>query len=200
MDEKTFLQDVAKHQMTIIRNDGVNRHIRFSKPDTTCMHFDLITWPGHLCYTGDMGTYVFTRLTDMFEFFRNDREYNKKQGRQLSINRGYWSEKCIAADRDGIEKYSPEKFKQRINERLNDMEASAELRASVNEDVMSYADDGEVRAYDAATNFTDDNGNEVFPDFWEVDLKDYTHRFTWCCYALAWGIEQYDNTQQGETK
>jgi len=52
-----FLKDVASHQMHIIQNDGVNRHIRFSKPGTSCYHFDLITWPGHLCYTGDMGTW-----------------------------------------------------------------------------------------------------------------------------------------------
>ena len=73
--DEQFLRDVAEHTMTVIREDGVSRHIRFAKPGTSCMHFDLITWPGYLCYTGDMGTYVFQRLTDMFEFFRTDREY-----------------------------------------------------------------------------------------------------------------------------
>ncbi len=69
-DEARFLKDVANHEMQIIRDDGVQRHLRFKKPGTMCYHFDLITWGGHLCYTGDMGTYVFTRVHDMFDFFR----------------------------------------------------------------------------------------------------------------------------------
>ena len=84
----TFLQDVAQHQIHVIRDDGVYRHVRFKRPDTYCSHFDLITWPGHLCYTGDMGTYVFTRLRDMFDFFR--RPDNEKWHR---IDRRYWAEK-----------------------------------------------------------------------------------------------------------
>lgn len=71
--EETFLADVAAHQIHVLRDDGVHRHIRFKRPGTYCMQFDLITWPGYLCYTGDMGTYVFNRLEDMFEFFRTGR-------------------------------------------------------------------------------------------------------------------------------
>lgn len=59
--ESTFLREVSQHSMTVIRDDGVNRHLRFRRPETNCMGFDLITWAGHLCYTGDMGTYVFSR-------------------------------------------------------------------------------------------------------------------------------------------
>jgi hypothetical protein len=36
----------------------------------------------------------------------------------------------------------------------------------------------------------------VFEDFREVDCEEYTHRFLWCCYALAWGIEKYDAAKQ----
>lgn len=50
----------------------------------------------YLCYTGDMGTYVFQRLTDMFEFFRTDREYKKRNGGKLAVNLSYWGEKLQA--------------------------------------------------------------------------------------------------------
>ena len=90
--EADFLKDVAAHEMEILRDDGVYRHIRFKKPGTWCMHFDLVTWPGYLAYSGDMGCYVFSRLNDMFEFFRTDREYLQRDGRQLCINLCYWSE------------------------------------------------------------------------------------------------------------
>ena len=57
-----FQHDIATHQVVILRDDGVYRHIRFKRPTTMCMHFDLVTWPGYLCYSGDMGCFVFSRL------------------------------------------------------------------------------------------------------------------------------------------
>ena len=37
-----FLRDVATHELTIIRNEGLYRHLRFSRPGSSCMYFDLI--------------------------------------------------------------------------------------------------------------------------------------------------------------
>lgn len=41
--EESFLNDVKNHQMIIINDDDVNRHIRFQRPGSSCMLFDLIT-------------------------------------------------------------------------------------------------------------------------------------------------------------
>lgn len=76
LQESRFLADVKDHKISIVRDDGVYRHVRFAKPETVCMHFDLITWPGYLAYVGDMGAFTFTRLRDMFEFFRGDHKPN----------------------------------------------------------------------------------------------------------------------------
>ena len=65
-----FLEDIKDHRLTVRVNRGTDRHLHFSKPGSIDQSFDLVTWPGHLCYTGDMGTYVFERLPDMFTFFR----------------------------------------------------------------------------------------------------------------------------------
>jgi hypothetical protein len=213
--ESDFLRDVAGHAMVVIRNDGVYRHIRFAKPGTNCMHFDLITWPGYLCYTGDMGTYVFTRLRDMFEFFRrSDKSYR--------IDMRYWAEKCEADDKgDGLRKFSYEKFQTYIREWVTEREeesrpddepeelvkhtaAYAELRAAVEDEVVN-ADDNSTRCYDAANDFRHDGeawravhgetSTFEFSDLWDgfdSGTHEYTHRFVWCCYALAWGIEQFD--------
>lgn len=70
LDIETFTRDIAKHEIEVIRDDGVDRHLRFRRPGTMSMHFDILTWPGYLCYTGDMGSYVFRRTEDMLEFFR----------------------------------------------------------------------------------------------------------------------------------
>ena len=184
--EQRFLKDVAQHQMTILREDGVHRHIRYSAPGTMCMHFDLITWPGCLCYTGDMGTYVFTRLADMFQFFRSKPE----NAAGLYINLGYWSEKCVAADRDGVKGYSEDRFEEYVREHTPD-DATSDLVEAIDDEVLSAADEGNDSAHRALRDFRYDN-KEVFLDTFEADFTDYTYRFVWCCYALAWGIRTYD--------
>lgn len=193
--EEQFLKEVTEHQMTVFQDEDVYRRIRFSKPGTSCMHFDLITWPGYLCYTGDMGTFVFSRLPDMFKFFRGDQAYNESKGRMLSINLQYWAEKLEAVDRNGgVKAYDADKFKQCIKEWLDNHDASAEVREAVKDEVLSRADDGADRAMNAAYEFR--HAEFVFQDIWEFDPTEYTHRFVWCCYALAWGILQYDKSKE----
>lgn len=187
-----FERDVATHAITVIRDDGLHRHIRFSRPDTNCMAFDLVTWPGYLCYSGDMGCFVFSRLQDMFEFFRRDAD------RLYQIDIRYWAEKVQAADaRDGVEQYSPNRFTDAIKDRFDEyvddgrqIEA-AELWREIEDQVLSRADE-EAAARDAADRFTF-KGRQVFRDFWETRLNEYTARFLWCCHALAWGINRYDS-------
>ena len=194
LTEALFLHDVSTHAMTILRNEGLHRHLHFKRPDTVTMSFDLITWPGHLCFTGDMGTFVFRRIPDMFAFFRTDRTHNPRvQEKQyvLGINEDYWAQKCVAADRAGIKAYSSTKFIRSIEEWLEDQHASVSVREAVEDEVLTCADEGQNAAQTAAANFTHPSGFE-FADFWEVDLTEYTETFLWCCYAIAWGLQQYD--------
>ena len=214
--EADFLKDVSEHEMEVLRDDGVYRHIRFKKPGTGCMHFDLVTWPGYLVYSGDMGCYVFSRLNDMFEFFRTDREYLQRDGRQLCINLGYWSEKLQAVDgsrhEGSAKEFSEEKFSRAVIEDLvgwirgNAYRTTKDERRELWDAVMSEVmgadgDSGGYRKQAAAHDFShfinNDIGNFHFQDFWEHDLTEYTFRFVWCCYALAWGILKYDEARKG---
>jgi hypothetical protein len=185
--EQSFLIDVARHEMILLRDDGLNRHIRVARPGTYCMQFELVTWPGYLACAGDMGCFVFSRIADMFEFFRphNDRP-------ELQINLGYWAEKAQAEScTGGIKEYSPDLFRENIERWLNEREASAEVRAEVEDEVLNYAHDGEYPAMDAACRFKSASGFR-FTDFWEANCQEYTYHFVWCCYAMVWGIRQYD--------
>lgn len=188
-----FERDIAGHEMEVIRDDGVNRHLRFKRPGTMCMHFDLLTWPGYLCYTGDMGTYVFRRLHDMFQFFR--RGENRGQYR---IDLRYWAEKLEAGD--GVREWEPEKFRAEVRdffEQHADDEWPAERRAAlwqeIDEQVCAAAGDSEHHAWVALWEFEHDGFR--FQD-WERDCKVWTHRFLWCCHALEWAIDRYDSTKQ----
>lgn len=196
--QEEFLKDVKDHQMTVLRDDGVYRHITFNIPGSSDQSFSLITWPGSLCYTGDMGTYVFQRLNDMFEFFAPSKK--EPTPGDIFINEGYWAEKCEAQCRDGVYEYDPDVFIEKINMGAKEcLESHPEIDKDdflieLDCEVISSAEEGEDRAMRAALDFKHDD-KQVFVDFWEIDLNSYTTRYLWCCYAIAWGIEKYNQSK-----
>lgn len=211
--EATFLKDVANHVMTVRHDDGVYRHLRFAKPGSSAYHFDLVTYPDHLVFSGDMGTYVFQRLVDMFQFFRSDK------GR---INPGYWSEKLQAVDCSGRQagkctEFSKDKFERVIKEQrlewireggLQTKEQRRELWEAIDNDILAYLDDGEHAVYARANDFSwqagpwnstgygHGRGSFHFQDLWDHNFEEYTFHFIWACYAIAWGVAQYDQSKE----
>jgi hypothetical protein len=190
--EESFLKDVAEHKMTILLDQGVYRHLRFAKPSDINAHFELITGPGFLLYRGDMGCYEFERLPDMFNFFRSS---------ELKINPDYWGEKLrsVSCFGEGFEVYDQKAFEDVINETTEDFIANNpeidadELRQAVKDDVLSQGE-FEVEARHAAGGF-EFEGEQVFTDFFEHDLTKFTYHYIWCCYAIVWGIMQYDQAK-----
>ena len=150
--KETFLRDVAEHGLTVLRDDGVERHLRFCKPGTYCYGFDLITFPGHLLVTGDCGSFLFQRLDDMFQFFRTDR----KPADNLHINPMYWSEKLRATDCSGArggaaKKFSQETFEANIKRWFDErFEEEIENDASTDESDWDYEEYAEQRAKNVA--------------------------------------------------
>lgn len=202
---EAFQADIAHHQMRVIRDDGWHRHLHFQKPGTMDMHFDVLTWPGYLCYTGDMGTFVFQRQADMLEFFRNSRWSGVHR-----VPLSYWAEKVQAADRfDGLTEFDLEAFQQEIRKQRRallkehgrnwDRDLRREFWGSL-EDLISDAEfyDGMIQAFDAAHDWSFDEGGErIHLDTDEFpDCKRFTQRFLWCCHALDWAVAIYDQAKQ----
>lgn len=102
-DEAEFLRTIGDHKMAVLFDNGLMRHLRFSNGSFN-RWFEIITWAGKLAISGDMGTFVFSRVEDMFTFFRGEREGS------LKINPGYWAEKCIAQDRHGLKTFDSDYF------------------------------------------------------------------------------------------
>lgn len=206
---KDFERQVAEHRMQVIQDNGVHRHLIFKRPDSSNMYFGLVTWPGYLCYYGDMGTYVFSRVEDMFTFFRKPDDPERFH----SISYGYWAEKMQAVNASsarghdaggGYKVWSPELFKAAIEADFRshfdleegqplDQGEHAELWADVQRCVLARADDGYYEAVKAAMEF-DHDGSQLFPDFYESLLHEYDHHFLWCCHAMRWAIDLYDLT------
>ena len=163
--EETFLTDVSKHEITILKDDGIYRHLRFRTPTTNHQYFEIITWPGYLTFTGDMGCFVFARLKDMFEF---SMDLLKEKVEQIVQS---WIEE---------DKLSKQNIKL--------------LREEIKYMYQGLDDSDEFGARKAVYNFSYKLSHLLyeFENFWERDCSEYTYHYIWCCYAIAWAIKQYD--------
>ena len=187
---ENFTEDTSRHEMAILRDDGLYRHLRFQRPGSCVYQFDIITWPGYLAYVGDMGDYVFRRIDDMFEFFGSD-----------GINPDYWSEKVQAACTDGVREFSIEVYKERVEkwrdeilediaEDIDNETDNPDFAEVVNDDLLDWVDGiTEEEAHRRLDNF-ECNGIKFF-DSWEWDFQKFSYRYIWSLYAITWAIRKY---------
>lgn len=208
-----FLLDTAEHRLTVIRDDGLYRHLRLQRPGTSCYYYDVITWPGYLTVTGDMGTWTFCRTHDMFRFFG---------GWTGEINTGYWAEKLEAgAGRSGSDllarEYDHEAFYRSLKEYFSEYLEDAE-EVEPDEDT-DWDDDDDTPDSEKAivrevvrglclSHFNTDHEayNAVYEADWPKDwsswdicdgltFKTYTSHFRWILFAITWAISKYHNTK-----
>ena len=205
--EEIFLKGVSEHELTIIQDDGVHRHLMCRRPKdhehSYTYWYGIVTWPGYLIIYGDMGEYCFSRTNDMFCFFR----YYEED--KLRINRSYWAEKLQSTDvRSGHSDFCYKTYLNTVGERL--MQYVDDYEEELVEDEMcgilleeirdhfTWVED-ERSAYEQALTFYF-QGREVLDDFWEHRLKDYNYHFVWCLYAIVWAIREYDKVKGIERK
>jgi hypothetical protein len=181
-----FLADVKDHEMTVVLNQGVHRHLRFRAPKNSFYWFDILTSPGVLTINGDMGSFTFSRLNDMFEFFHGP-----------NINPQYWHEKLT--NDGGSTEYSEDLFWQYAAEHFLDTAEEwadhplaernpAELWWAIRDAFLD--EDGDDTSAHAALAWFEFDGYR-FHDTWEWDLRTYSFRYLWNCWAIRWAIEQF---------
>ena len=205
-----FTSDIRDHQMTVLRDDGLYRHLKFNATEHSwnCW-FELVTWPGALCVRGDHGTYVFQCTDDMFGFFRATD----------TINPSYWGEKCVAQDKTSpVDGHSSTRFEESVRRHVDDWidysyldeedaaEAIADLRRQVCDEVIAESEHRET-AVAAVEEFrwawrpagsSRPKYHFQFDDWYDhITFDDYDYHFLWCLYAVLWGIRVYDATKAG---
>lgn len=188
-----FLESVANHQMKVIRDSGIYRHIHFSSPDDMNKHFDLITYPDHLVYSGDMGCYVFKRSNDMFRWFYKDElgcpdvSYREEKLQASSVYGDGHKVFCSQTFADAI--------RDEIKEQLSDLGASelGELSSDLIDDLHDKICNslGEESAREEVYEFNCDHDQVDLDDSWEVSGELFTGYFIWACYAIEWGVKKY---------
>lgn len=186
--ELRFPTDIANHEMTIVQDSGLFRHVQFRQPTHVAYWFDITTWPGFLCISGDMGCYVFSRIQDMFEFFRG----------KGAISYGYWAEKLQAVDRNSpAMEWSKEDFLAYVKDEAaqyadgSSSKFKKRLLATVGEQ-LRFVDCSNRHEAVTAVMAIEIDDHYPFSEFCESSCEDYTHQFIWCCQAIRWGINQYD--------
>jgi len=186
--------------MKIKMENGVYRHVYFGDPKTGNMSFSLVTWPGFLCMSGDMGEFVFERLDDMFHFFRAGTEYRKSQ--KVWVNAGYWGEKLRAGsspkedfDRDTFVRSMIRDFRESFPPgEPGRWETWEELKDELKWTDMESIEQVLQFAYD----FRDWKGNKLFDVPYEWSSTVENSRFLWACHAISWGVNLYWNSKEQE--
>lgn len=212
-----FTSDCASHTMTVLREDGLYRHLRFHAEHSSS-GFDLITWPGSLTVQGGHGTHTFSRSKDMFGFFRQSN----------GVNVDYWAEK-LPGGRESVKKFAEHGIVRMLVEAYREYgtwlprleadyerdlavyEAAPRERrwpfdlqgprqpvkprtvAELREQVRDAHGNGDLGYEDGVRRLLADwDSAGVTSDSWELDLREYDYHFVWSCHAIAWGIGQYD--------
>lgn len=192
-----FTENTANHSMEVLLDDGKRRHLRFSENGSSIYHFNIVTWPGYLAISGDIGAYMFSRTADMFTFFRSEKE-------GLYINPSYWAEKLNAGGGGGGSRlamvWSEDAFKQNVLEEFDNWAEEQDdnvLTAEVLKKLSLHVLESGYCEQEAQQALLDwDDSILDLSDFWERSCTDFDHHYLLCCYAIVWAIKQYDAAKQ----
>lgn len=174
---KQLLNNTQEHEMKILHNDGLYRHLRFQRGDSMIWHWDLITWPGSLAIRGDIGGgHIFTRLPDMLDFF----DHGQAPG---WINADYWAEKTPDYGRS-LQRFSNEKFTAWLMRELAGYSTDWTNKKLVIEDVR------DVDSVESAINVL--NMHDIAYDYDDPSVwSDYDYHFILGLHAILWGAKKY---------
>ncbi|GHG30918.1 hypothetical protein ACFFSH_39890 [Streptomyces filamentosus] len=184
-----FAEDVAEHELEIVLDQGVHRHLRFKAPDHSFYWFEIVTWPGSLVIRGDVSDHAFSQQTtymlslaeDMLPYFRGN-----------GLNPSYWAQKVRGGE--GVTRFSSDAFRRQVVEELKTYGADSKLMAAVREELLEgFSFGGEEAAREALDSFS--FGDFRFHDIFEWDLTEPTPQFLWCLRAILWGIARYDEVK-----
>ena len=172
-----FLED-RDYKIQVWRDVGVYRHLGFKHEHSYAGSFEIITWPGNLCFTGDMGCFVFKRIQDMAYFFNEE------------INPSYWHQKVESQSvfGGGTKEFSLDLFIEQMQDiRSEAIERGMDVSVI---DMDMYGLD-HIEDEHEAVQFV---RNLSLAGFDLVDLQwptVYTFHYLFACYAINFACKTY---------
>lgn len=199
---RSFLEETKDHQIRVENDNGVHRSVLCAEPGTGIYHYRLNTWPGHLAISGDISDgLIFTRLHDMFEFFRSEQDWD-------DIDFRYWAEKLTGGSRS-VQEYDPELAKAYVQSEIDNFieykglednpEWAERLRYEANQLGVEFGPDVLCNQMYSFVFYPlkDDPYHEVFTDIETTSWYDYNYRFYLNCFAIQAGIKAYNRYKSG---
>lgn len=198
---RQFAAETSDHEMTVLHDDGLYRHIRFGKPGTELWSFSLITWPHHLAIAGDVGAgWTFSAREDMIDFFGSRRSNG--------VNLAYWWEKLPASQRTAARAFSEDRLFRMATDEITGWGMATRDWAEAVEQLrfLWEHEGGHEQAYrDIVEGFTwtpSITNSEVISgtpmriqDSDEWDAEDFDHHYQLACHAIAYGAGRYRESQ-----
>ncbi len=201
--QEQFQRELNGATIETLLDNGLYRHRRFRLPNGCIRWFDIITWPDSLIITGDCETFAFERLEDMFEFFRSAGS---------RINPSYWQEKIIDG-RDRARSFDWDRFRAEALAKFDESKIDAEdseLRAAAREDLEEAIDatnPDEWGAVQLLREYGYTLDGQSGPSYFYFDLSesppdgmDWDYHYIWCCRAIVWAIQKYDEEKANAEK
>lgn len=178
--QREFNEFVKDHVLTVLADgDEVGRQIRCRKPGTCIYGWDIVTWPGYLTITGDLGHFVFRSQDDMLVDFFNG-----------PINPQYWLEKCVAWD-SPLRVVSAERVRYMAVDAMEALADEGELTDKLNEAWTQAVATAESNEGSASFDNTYDDLQRAGVDMSDCDIAGHsTHALRALC-AIRWTREQY---------
>ena len=186
--------DLKDHIVTLLHSDGMYRHWRCARPGSWSMAFSIVTWPGSLCFTGDMGEYLFQRTEDMVSFIQRS-----------CMSYDYVAGKCVASKGE-LKEFREEIFREVLKERIRDgLQRDKGGKFAKSTFTVHYTGRKEEKSVkDAVREILSEYESYCDPHdalramydsgLWNgADLplcKDYTVGFLWCLHAIKWFCEK----------
>ena len=188
--KKAFLERFEKFEMIIEKDDGVFRHLRFRDPKEMHGWFNITTAPDMLVVRGDYGTYVFSRVYDMFNFFRGTG----------GTDPGYVASKAIAQPVEGARAcsvFDQRKLKEQVAEAFGyyldyeHYDKSEEVKEDYTEELYDFLD--ELDSWEA---LYEADGTEMCDSGFMFRCYDFSpevlsYSYLWSYFAVVYGIERY---------
>ncbi|MFD4320504.1 hypothetical protein [Streptomyces sp. NPDC058548] len=202
--EERFASEADGARMTVVKDDGVHRHLSFQFPKASWGPCEVVTWPGALTLRGGLGCWSFTRDEDMFSFFRPSPNATR-------VNPTYWAEKLVPGSGSRVKEYAEDRARAYVRQAVAEaVQRHDHITAEYAEDWLfsDWCDadfstesglmrtlgrfEGRGDADRSTRSLLDSAASEfVFPvQDWE--LHRYSDWFLLACVVLPWAVEQYD--------
>ena len=185
-----FRASTPNHELTVLHDDGLYRHLRMAQPGTGIWSWNVVTWPGYLNICGDIGSgFTFVRESDMLAWF-DTRGYGDYHGDgSPHLQADYWAEKLTAACRESAWSFDPAMVLTNIRTNLEERGVPGDELAEIMADATASSEtEHELRSWlYEALEFSG-------WDTWEWDYRSLDHHYLLACYAIAATVRAYRST------